>query len=69
MHHLFSRMEFTRATGNGIRAQQLNEGDVDADQGFETLVADDQYLNSPWNTKADEEKGGWLESDDIEDFE
>jgi hypothetical protein len=27
-----------------------------------------QHLNSLWNTKADEEKGEWLESDDIQDF-
>jgi len=69
MHHLFSRMEFIRATGNGNRAQQLNEVDVDEDPGLESLVADDQYLNSLSNTKAEEERGGWLESDDIEDFE
>jgi cell cycle checkpoint protein len=69
MHYFFSRMEFMRASGNGIRAQQLNEGDIDADQGFESLVA--EYPNpavSASNTKSDEGKGGWLESDDIEDF-
>lgn len=65
-------MEFTRATGNGIRSQQLNEGDVGLDQEFESLVNSDRHLNhtsAQSNKKADEDQGGWLGSDDIEDFE
>lgn len=61
-------MELTRATGNGIGAQQLNEGDVGLEQDFESLVDGDRYTSSYSNIKADEDKGGWLESDDIEDF-
>lgn len=65
-------MEFTRATGNGIRSQQLNEGDVGLDQEFESLVNSDRHLNhtsAQSNKKADEDQEGWLGSDDIEDFE
>jgi len=67
MHHLFSRMEFTRTTGNGIRSQQLDEGDVGLHQEFESLV--NGHTSSQSNTKAVKDQGGWLESDDIEDFE
>ena len=69
IHRLFSRMDFTRATGNGIRSQQLNEGDLGLDQEFESLVNVDRHLNSQSVKKPDEDKGGWLGSDDIEDFE
>ena len=60
-------MEFTRTTGNGIQSQQLDEGDVGPDQEFEILV--NGHTGSQSNTKADKDQGGWLESDDIEDFE
>ncbi|KDR70220.1 hypothetical protein GALMADRAFT_255090 [Galerina marginata CBS 339.88] len=65
MHRLFSRLEFSR-TGSFSRAQQLNEGDVEADQGFD-LDDRDLDLISPSKTK--EETGGWLESDDIDEFD
>lgn len=63
MHRLFSRMEFTR-TGGAARSQQLDEAGL-PDQGVELDLSFD--VPTPALTK--EEMGGWLESDDIEDFD
>ncbi|KAF9481743.1 Rad17-domain-containing protein [Pholiota conissans] len=66
VHRLFSRMEFTR-TGNTGRLQQFNEGDLLADE----MPEHDPYYDaiSPTSRHGEKEQGGWLESDDIDDFD
>lgn len=57
-------MQFTR-TGSTVRAQQIDEGDsAPVSQDMVQYGFDDTDLPPP----AREETGGWLESDDIEDF-
>jgi hypothetical protein len=59
-------MEFTR-TGNTVRSQQLGEGDLQADEMFEHEPSFDGL--SPASRQGEKETGGWLESDDIDDFD
>jgi hypothetical protein len=59
-------MEFTR-TGNAVRSQQLGEGDLQADEMFEHEPSVDGF--SPTPRQGEKETGGWLESDDIDDFD
>lgn len=58
-HRSFSRMMFVRATGDP--AEQLGEAEADGRE-----VDDEVFLNGE-DEKASR-KGGWLESDDIEEF-
>jgi cell cycle checkpoint protein len=64
-HALFSRIQFTR-TGSAVRAQQIGEGDSAhlSQEVVQQGLFDDTETPAP----AREETGGWLESDDIEDF-
>ena len=62
-HKLFSKLEFIRG-GSDVNAQQLEELDV-AEPGqhlFDKDDALDTYTRQ-------EQQGGWLDSDDIEDFD
>lgn len=65
IHRLFSRLEFTR-TGSSVRSQQLDETGLPIDETLEpdTFI----YIPSSASKTQDKETGGWLESDDIEDF-
>ncbi|KAF8154728.1 Rad17 cell cycle checkpoint protein-domain-containing protein [Crassisporium funariophilum] len=62
-HKLFSRMDWVRG-GKSVRAQQLVEGDVEEQRELED---DGQIFGHTLLTA--EERGGWLEGDDIEDFD
>ncbi len=70
LHRLFSKMEFVRSTdasgGNGVRAVQLDEDEdafyVSGGGGGDDLVLDLE------KKQRDEQNGGWLETDDIEEF-
>ncbi|KAH9475883.1 Cell cycle checkpoint protein RAD17 [Psilocybe cubensis] len=67
VHKLFSQMTFTR-TGNTVRASQLDErDDFQADQQL-GLDRDLDMVSPSSIYKMAEEKGGWLESDDIDEF-
>ncbi|KAF9554804.1 checkpoint protein Rad24 [Agrocybe pediades] len=60
LHKSFSRMEFSRAQSS-VRSQQLDEKDVETNGDVDC----DLDMLAPSNK---EEKGSWLESDDIEEF-
>lgn len=64
-HSLFSRMQFTR-TGGAFRAQQIDEGD--SAHLTQEVVREGLFDDTETPPPAREEIGGWLESDDIEDF-
>ncbi|KAJ3513531.1 hypothetical protein NLJ89_g2894 [Agrocybe chaxingu] len=73
IHRAFSRMELARGGTSGFSARQLNEGDV-GDDGLgdpDILENDgaDLVVFSPKPANEKEQAGGWLESDDIEDFD
>ena len=63
IHRLFSRLEFAR-TGSSVHSQQLDETGLP----IEETVEPDMPLYVPSSKTQDKETGGWLESDDIEDF-
>lgn len=65
-HGLFSRMQFTR-TGSAVRAQQIDEAESAAHLSQE-VVQQGLFDDTETSPSAREETGGWLESDDIEDF-
>lgn len=65
-HSLFSCMQFTR-TGNAVRAQQIDEGNS-PHLSQEEVVQEGLFNDTEIPPRAREETGGWLESDDIEDF-
>lgn len=62
-HRLFSHLPFVR--GQDERLSQLNEGDVDANNG----TGDCEMELDTARENKEEHEGGWLQSDDIEDFE
>ena len=63
IHKLFSRMEFIRG-GSGVNAQLLEEADIaEAGQYF-----DEDETETRSMTK-EQQQGGWLDSDDIEEFD
>ena len=65
IHKLFSKLEFVRG-GSSVYAQQLEESNIaEAGEYFDEDESLDTY--TPSMTK--EQQGGWLDSDDIEDFE
>lgn len=64
MHKLFSRMEFMRA-GSSVHSQQLDEAGLPIDEAVEPDIF---YVPPSVSKTEDNETGGWLESDDIEDF-
>ncbi|KAF9043051.1 Rad17 cell cycle checkpoint protein-domain-containing protein [Panaeolus papilionaceus] len=64
-HRSFSRMEFVRG-GAESRAGQLNERDVD--EGFAESGDGWTGLENGDVSQRETTDGGWLESDDIEDF-
>ena len=65
IHKLFSKLEFIRG-GSSVHAQQLEESNTtEAGQYFNEAETFDTYTRSM--TK--EQQGGWLNSDDIEDFD
>ncbi|PPQ88176.1 hypothetical protein CVT25_005141 [Psilocybe cyanescens] len=67
LHRRFSQMVFTR-TGNIVRASQLDEReDFQADQELD-VNRDLDFVSPSLSSKPKEEKGGWLESDDIDEF-
>lgn len=64
MHKLFSKMEFVRG-GHGSVVEQLDEGDEDVGDGAEE---ERTGLEALMALDGEKTVGGWLESDDIEDF-
>jgi len=72
LHRLFSKMEFVHSTDasgrNGVRAVQLDEDEdvfsvsLSGGGGGEDLMVDLE------KRQQDEQNGGWLETDDIEEF-
>ena len=64
-HKLFSKLEFIRG-GSSVHLQQLEESNnVEVGQHFD----DDETLDSYTCSMTKEQQGGWLDSDDIEDFD
>jgi cell cycle checkpoint protein len=63
IHKLFSRLEFIRG-GSDVYAQQLEESDI-AESGQQHFDEDE----APNTYTRKEQQGGWLDSDDIEDFD
>lgn len=64
-HRLFSHLAFSYAKTGGM-AQQLGEAESD---GVEVQDEDEDVMDRGWKLrKEDKDDGGWLESDDIEDF-
>jgi len=63
-HKLFSKMEFVRG-GNNPQVQQLNESDEPMDNGGDDGAQTESFSSSV----VEKRMGGWLESDDIEDFD
>lgn len=64
-HRLFSSLQFVSG-GENRGLQQLGEGDVPSDN---VDIPEEGGPRGGWSANADElEGGGWLESDDIEDF-
>ncbi|KAF8811186.1 P-loop containing nucleoside triphosphate hydrolase protein [Phlegmacium glaucopus] len=68
VHKLFSEMKFIRG-GSSVNAQQLDEADiVENGQHFD----EDESLGidtHPMMTKDQQQQGGWLDTDDIEEFD
>lgn len=65
IHKLFSKLEFIRG-GSGVHAQQLEESNIaEAGQYFD----EDETLDTHTRSMTKEQQGGWLDSDDIEDFD
>ena len=65
-HRLFSRLDYVRGM-DGISAQQLEEKQCFEDEPNFGDGSDDLF---PLSTYSHEQNvGGWLESDEIEDFE
>lgn len=63
IHKLFSKMEFIRG-GSDVNAQILEEADiVEPGPHFD----EDKSLSTHSTTR--EQQGGWLDSDDIEEFD
>ena len=66
IHKLFSKLEFIRG-GSSVHAQQLEESNIaEAGQYFDEDETVDTYTRSM--TK-EQQQGGWLDSDDIEEFD
>ena len=63
-HRLFSKMEFVRG-GNNPEVQQLDEDDEPVCIGGDEEAQSESFPSSV----AEKRIGGWLESDDIEDFD
>jgi cell cycle checkpoint protein len=63
-HRLFSKMEFVRG-GNSPQVQQLDENDEPMYNGGDEEAQTENFLSSV----VEKRMGGWLESDDIEDFD
>lgn len=64
-HKLFSKLEFIRE-GSSVHAQQLEESNIaEAGQHFD----EDETLDTYTYPMTKEQQGGWLDSDDIEDFD
>jgi cell cycle checkpoint protein len=63
-HKLFSKMEFVRG-GNNAQVQQLDEDDKPLYNGGDGEAQSESFPGSVEEMKM----GGWLESDDIEDFD
>ncbi|KAF8811191.1 hypothetical protein BYT27DRAFT_7221588 [Phlegmacium glaucopus] len=68
LHKLFSEMKFIRG-GSSVNAQQLDEADiVENGHNFD----EDESLGidaHPMMTKDQQQQGGWLDTDDIEEFD
>jgi cell cycle checkpoint protein len=65
IHKLFSKLEFIRG-GSSVHPQQLEESNiVEAGQHFD----EDETLDTYTCSMTKEQLGGWLDSDDIEDFD
>jgi len=65
IHKLFSKLEFIRG-GSSVHAQQLEESNTaEAGQYFN----EDETLDTYTRSMTKEQQGGWLDSDDIEDFD
>jgi len=64
IHKLFSKLEFIRGESS-VHAQQLEELNIaEAGQYF-----DEETLDTYTRSMTKKEQGGWLDSDDIEDFD
>jgi hypothetical protein len=65
-HRLFSHLVFAR--GDGESGQQLGEEDMGNDMPGGMLDLELPELESKGSGLGDVAHGGWLETDDIEDF-
>jgi len=65
-HRLFSQLMFAR--GDGESGQQLEEEDLGNDMPDGMLDLELAELESKGSGLGDVAHGGWLETDDIEDF-
>jgi cell cycle checkpoint protein len=64
-HKLFSKLEFIRE-GSSVHVQQLEESNIaETGQHFDK----DETLDTYTCSMTKEQRGGWLDSDDIEDFD
>ena len=66
VHKLFSKLEFIRG-GSGVHAQQLEE--TNAAEAGQQHFDEDETLDTYTRSITKEQQGGWLDSDDIEDFD
>ena len=64
IHKLFSKLDFIRG-GSSVHVQQLEESNI-AETG--QLLDEDETLDDHTRSTTKEQQGGWLDSDDIEDF-
>ncbi|KAJ7694789.1 Rad17 cell cycle checkpoint protein-domain-containing protein [Mycena rosella] len=69
-HRRFSKLEFVAGGENRAGLRQVGEGDFAGDVGDVDGTEDDGGPRGGWSGDggAQEEGGGWLEGDDIEDF-
>ena len=65
IHKLFSKIEFIRG-GNSAHAQQLEESNIAEPEEY---FVEDETLDTCTRSMTKEQQGGWLDSDDIEDFD
>ena len=63
-HKLFSKLEFIRG-GSSVHVQQLEESNIPEPGQF---FDEDETLDTYTRSITKEQQGGWLDSDDIEDF-
>lgn len=74
-HRLFSHLPFSKGSGSGQTLGENEDGEVDAALASHLALDEDHAggsgIHTSWDREKEEEqtKTGWLEEDDIEDFE